>query len=305
MVENGEQEQNNQLKNEEATTSDLPAAQNQSTAPSAADTTKHVNNCENGNKASDTINAQAEKSQRKIYIKQKVSEYIKRCIFLAVGLVIMSFGVGLSIQASLGTSPISSVPTVLYYITNLSVGTTTIIFNTLIVVLQIILLRRKFRPVQLLQIPVCIVFGLLCDVALSCLGGVTPQEYWAQWLICIAGIVLVAVGVSFEVAANVITLAGEGLALSLCKLFPKIKFGYMKVMCDCSFVIIAAILSLVFLHKLQGVREGTIAAAIFVGLIAKQLNKITVPVANKLFTLGTKHKNVNASSVKESAKADN
>ena len=143
MVENGEQ--NNQLENEESTTADLHAAQNQSTEPSAADTTKHVSDCENGNEASDPINAQAEKSQRKIYIKQKVSEYIKRCIFLAVGLVIMSFGVGLSIQASLGTSPISSVPTVLYYITNLSVGTTTIIFNTLIVILQIILLRRKFR----------------------------------------------------------------------------------------------------------------------------------------------------------------
>ena len=43
MVENGEQ--NNQLENEESTTADLPVAQNQSTEPSAADTTKHLKNC--------------------------------------------------------------------------------------------------------------------------------------------------------------------------------------------------------------------------------------------------------------------
>ncbi|MCC8097112.1 MAG: hypothetical protein LIO44_00800 [Eubacterium sp.] len=36
-----------------------------------------------------------------------------------------------------------------------------------------------------------------------------------QWVFCIVGIVLVAVGVSFEVVANVVTLAGEGLVLAI------------------------------------------------------------------------------------------
>lgn len=213
-------------------------------------------------------------------LKKKVVEYTKRVILLCFGLIVMSFGVALSIRASLGTSPISSIPTVMHYITDLSVGTTTIIVNTLIVLLQIALLRKRFKLFNLLQIPVCIAFGLLCDFALFCIGDIVLSQYWAQWLVCIAGIVLVAVGVSFEVAANVVTLAGEGLALAMCELFPKVKFGYMKVICDSSLVVIAVILSLVFLRELQGVREGTVAAAVFVGLIAKQLNKITIPLAN-------------------------
>ncbi len=57
----------------------------------------------------------------------------------------------------------------------------------------------------------------------------------------------------------------------------------MKVICDCTFVIIATALSFIFLRELQGVREGTLAAAIFVGLIAKQLNKFIVPAADFLF----------------------
>ncbi len=219
-----------------------------------------------------------------LFTKANVVEYTFRTLLLCVGLFIMSLGVALSIQANLGTSPVSSVPTVLYYISGLSVGVTTMIVNTVIVLLQVVLLRRRFKVIQLLQIPVSIVFGLLCDLSLDhIVCGVVPAAYWQQWLVCAAGIVLVAAGVSLEVAANVVTLAGEGLALTMSKLFPKVKFGYMKVICDCSLMIIAVALSLIFLHGLEGVREGTVAAAVFVGLIAKLFNKATIPVANRLF----------------------
>ncbi len=172
---------------------------------------------------------QATQAARGQAVKEKVIEYCKRTLFLVVGLAIMSFGVALSIQASLGTSPISGIPYVLNLISGLSVGTTTIIVNVGIVALQVILLRRRFKLIGLLQIPVCIVFGLLTDVALVCIESVTLSAYWAQWLICLGGILLVAVGVSFEVAANVATLPGEGLVLTICTLLPKVRFGYMKV----------------------------------------------------------------------------
>ena len=90
----------------------------------------------------------------------------------------------------------------------------------------------------------------------------------------IIGILLVAVGVSFEVKAGVVVLAGEGVVLAVCKVLPKIKFGYMKVGFDVTLVVIACILSIVFTGRLQGVREGTVAAALLVGLIAKQLGKL-------------------------------
>lgn len=227
----------------------------------------------------------AAKKHKIVITNEIVAEYALRVLVLCVGLFIMSIGVGLSIKASLGTSPISSIPTVTHYISGLSVGTTTIIVNAIIVLVQILILRRRFQIFQLLQVAVATVFGLLCDAYLAFLESVEPVQYWAKWLICIAGIVLVAIGVSCEVAANVITLPGEGLSLSMCKVFPKVKFGYMKVICDSSLVIIAVALSLIFLKGLQGVREGTVAAAIFVGLIAKQLNKLTVPAANKLYSL--------------------
>ena len=54
-----------------------------------------------------------------------------RLALLLAGLAVMAFGVALSIKAELGTSPISSLPYVTAVISGLSVGTTTIIVNSL------------------------------------------------------------------------------------------------------------------------------------------------------------------------------
>lgn len=197
---------------------------------------------------------------------------IKRYLFLCVGLMIMAYGVAFSIKAGLGTSPISSAPYVISCFTPLSVGTITILMHCIFILLQILLLRKDYEPVQLMQLPVAIIFGYLTDFAIYTIQNLTCSSYLWQWLYCVIGIVLVAIGVSFEVVANVVTLAGEGLILAICKVFP-IKFGTMKIVFDLSLVGIAIALSLIFTQSIAGVREGTIAAAFFVGMISKKINK--------------------------------
>ena len=48
----------------------------------------------------------------------------------------------------------------------------------------------------------------------------------------------------------------------------------MKVGFDVTLVVIACILSIVFTGRLQGVREGTVAAALLVGTLARQFGKL-------------------------------
>lgn len=204
---------------------------------------------------------------------RRIDHPIKRLVLLCVGLSIMAFGVAFSIKAQLGTSPISSVPYVTSAISGLSVGTTTIIMNFMFVAIQIAILRKKYDWFQLLQLPAAIVFGVMIDVAEYIISPITLSNYFQQWLICAAGIVLVALGVSVEVAAKFVTTAGEGVVLAICQVAP-IKFGNMKVVFDVTIVCISVVLSLVFLGKLDGVREGTAAAAFFVGLLTKVFNKL-------------------------------
>lgn len=214
----------------------------------------------------------------------KHKQLLYRYLLLCVGLVIMAFGVAFSIQAELGTSPISSLPYVLSLLTPLSVGTATIAMHVTLILLQILLLRSRFQLVQLMQFPVALLFGYLTDFALWVIGNLHAESYLGSWILCLFGIVLVGIGVSFEVNAGVVTLAGEGMVLAVCQTFhfpfPKTKIGF-----DCTLVGISVILGLVFLGHLAGVREGTVAAAVCVGLVSKQMGKwIVGRVTARYFT---------------------
>lgn len=207
--------------------------------------------------------------------------FAARCALLLAGLAVIALGVALSIKAELGTSPISSVPYVSGLISGLSVGTTTIIVNSLFVLAQILMLRSQYDWYQLLQIPVAIVFGLMIDMFSLLMGDIVLSSYIQQWLFCAAGIIFVALGVSMEVTAELITTAGEGLVLAICQV-TSFKLGNVKVAVDVTLVILAAAASLLVLGELAGVREGTAAAAVLVGLLTKQFVKPLNHVKQKL-----------------------
>ena len=174
-------------------------------------------------------------------------------------------------------------PYALSQFTPLTVGTATIAMNAVFILIQILLLRRRYDPVQLLQLPVAIVFGYLTDFAVWLVSFLQPAAYWQQWLLCLVGIALVGIGVSCEVTAGVATMAGEGVVLAVCQVTP-VKFGTMKVTFDVTLVVIACTLSLLFLGHLAGVREGTVAAALLVGQVARRMNRALEPVDRRLLT---------------------
>lgn len=200
------------------------------------------------------------------------NHFIERCIILLIGLATMSLGIAFSIKAALGTSPISSVPYVASSISGLSVGATTIIINLIFILIQILLLRKKYDLFQLFQIPAFILFGLMIDFSAYLIKDITYTNYFHQWALCILGIILVGLGVSIEVMAKLVTTPGEGVVLAICKIF-SLKFGNTKMAFDIFLVAVSIVTVLSFLGHLEGVREGTIAGAVFVGLLAKQFSK--------------------------------
>lgn len=210
---------------------------------------------------------------------KKVSEqpsawvYTKRYLYLIVGLFIMSIGIVFAIHADLGTSPVSSPPYVVSLMTPLTVGNVTIIWHAILILCQILILRKNYKPIQLLQLVIAVILGYFTDWMNAAIGPyLVHTAYWQQWIFCLIGIAIVAVGVGFEVTADAVPLAGEGFILAVCSIKP-IKFSTMKIIFDVSVVIGSAALSLLVFHNLQGVREGSIAAALLVGVVVKQTVK--------------------------------
>ncbi len=205
---------------------------------------------------------------------------LQRTLAFIGGLFVMAIGVDLSVKASLGVSPISSVPYVYSLKFPLTLGQTTIIMNVIFVGLQILLLQKDYPWIQLVQIPVVFLFGWFIDIAMPLLSWIEPAHYASEMFYCLLGCVVLALGVFVEVKAKVTYLPGEGMAMALCQKFG-FEFGKTKIGVDSTLVAVGLISSLVFLGSVQGIREGTVLAAVLVGYLVRLFDRVFLPVGSE------------------------
>ena len=211
-------------------------------------------------------------------------EKVKRYLVFLVGLFVNSLGVSLITRADLGTSPISSIPYVLSLNFSVTLGEFTIAFSLLLIVLQLLILRKNFKPEHWLQIPISVAFGYFIDLTTAMLGDFRLTSYPAQFAFLLFGCVVLGVGVYLEVLPNVAMLPGESFVRAVCTTWKR-EFGASKIAFDVSMTVLAAVLSVV----LAGVREGTVVAALLVGFIARQLNKRLRDLPSRLFAAAPVH----------------
>ena len=200
------------------------------------------------------------------------TELIKRYIFLLVGLFVNGLGVSFITKAGLGTSPITSIPYTLSLGFTPTVGMFTLVFNIFLIILQVILLRRNFQLQNLLQLPIIALFSFFIDLTMSLLGFIQPETYLLKVISLVIGCLILGFGVFMEMVANVAMLPGEATVRAVSDVFST-DFGKTKIAFDSSMTVIAAILSFIMFKHLDGVREGTIVAAILVGFIARLFKK--------------------------------
>lgn len=197
---------------------------------------------------------------------------LKRYLLFLVGLFVNALGVSLVTKANLGTSPISSIPYVLSLNFPFTLGNFTIFFSIFLIVLQILILRKNFKLENILQIPVSVAFGYFIDLTMYLFFWVDPQNYLIKIVALLIGCAVLGFGVYLEVVADVVMLPGESFVRAIVQTW-NTNFGTTKIIFDTSMAVIAAVLSFVFAGKLNGVREGTIIAALLVGFIARLLGK--------------------------------
>lgn len=207
---------------------------------------------------------------------------LKRYVIFLIGLFVNSLGVSLITKASLGTSPISSIPYVLSLSFPFTLGNFTIFFSIFLILLQLLILRKNFKLEHVLQIPVSIIFGYFIDLTMLLFAWVNPQVYIMKIIYLLIGCLILGFGVYMEVLADVVMLPGESFVRAIVLTW-KTNFGTTKICFDVSMSVIAAILSFVFTGRLNGVREGTIIAALLVGFIARVVGKKLAFVKPMLF----------------------
>ncbi len=198
------------------------------------------------------------------------NETVKRYILLVISLFFSALGVAVTKYGELGVSPISSVANVLSYkFSSLSLGMWLIIWNCILIIGQVIILRKNFKIIQLLQVPVSFLFGYFTDFGSWLVSFIPADSYAARLVMVFLGVVILGFGISLSVIANVVMNSGEAFVKAISDVWHK-NFGNIKIAFDISCVAAAVMLSLLFFDfKIVGTREGTVISAVFTGMVVK------------------------------------
>lgn len=214
-------------------------------------------------------------------MKRSSQELFRRYAAFAVVLFIIAFGTSLSIRANLGSSPISCPPYVLSCIPGaLTMGQFTMCMHVFFILAQILLLRRQYQKIQLLQIVVSVVFGLYTDLTmwitsfLQIPDTVTPVlGYSLRFIELLIGGGILAYGISLEVHCDVLMLAGEGFPLAIAKVVKR-DFGRVKMCSDTGLVCVGIVFMFVFFGRWDWtmVGPGTLVSMFYVGYMVRRFS---------------------------------
>lgn len=205
--------------------------------------------------------------------KRTVRIYIGRIATLLFGLSVMALGIVFCIRADLGITPISCPPYVLSLGLPFTIGQFTVAMHLLLVIGQKILLRHKFKEIQWLQIILALVFGSFVDGCMWLTVNITPANYLMSLLILLAGNILLALGMLFEIRSQLILVPTDGFVKAVCSCTGH-HFAHIKIVFDVSLLLISVVCSIVLLGRIEGIREGTFISAFMVGYFLSAIRKI-------------------------------
>jgi len=216
--------------------------------------------------------------------KSTPMQYAVRILIYCCALFLMAVGVALSVNSNLGVSPVNSLPYVISQIIHVRMGTCVTVLFCSYILMQVMILGREFQIVNLLQIVFSTVFGYFVDFAKILVGGFVIPGYFGKLIMLAGSIVLIALGVMLYMDVELVPMPMEGLSSTIAKKLGK-PFPTMKTVVDCIVVFTGLVLSLAFLGKLDGIREGTIITAIVTGKIIALFRKWLSPMV-KLICFG-------------------
>lgn len=222
----------------------------------------------------------AEGTKESKNVKDRVVGFVWQHLWLLFSLYVMTLGVAVCVRSQLGSSVISVIPYVMEtagdegIVWNFTIGEYTYWMNALLVLGQILVLRRRFEPVQLFQLLVGFVFGSLIDLNMALttwlVGLSIPQQVLAQ----VAGCTILASGIALEVRCGSVTMPGEGFPVAISRV-SGVEFPKVKICVDVSLVVIGVSLCYLFFGAWQWniVGIGTLFAMVYVGFVVRLVGR--------------------------------
>lgn len=190
-----------------------------------------------------------------------------------LGMLLMAIGVNISVTAGLGVSPVNSFPYVVSLVIGVDTGTCVSALFVFLVLVQIIILRKEFPPIQLTQIIFSVIFGYFVDWTYPLISLLETDTYILRALLSGTSMVTLSFGLTVYLRAKLVPMPMEGLNLAIAGK-THIAFYKVKMTADVGFITASVLVSWFGLGGLVGIREGSIVAAYVVGRLVPVMKKL-------------------------------
>lgn len=208
--------------------------------------------------------------------KDQLASFVWQHFLLAISLFVMTFGVAMSVRSALGSSVISTIPFVMSIAghdgqgPSLTIGEYTYLMNAFFVALQIFMLRRRFKYVQLFQLIIGFAFGFFLDLNMAITSVFDDGNLFSRIAMQLIGCTVLGIGISMELRCGSVTMPGEGITVAFSQV-SGLPFAKSKIVIDSILVVSAVVLGYCFfgrwLWNVVGV--GTLFAMIYVGAFVR------------------------------------
>lgn len=194
---------------------------------------------------------------------------------LATTVIINSMGVLLMLKSGSGISAISSVPYAFSLVLpQLSLGTWTYIFQSLMI-LSLMVLRRRFVPEYLFSFVVGFLFGKAVDLHSAWIS-LLPVNLPLRFAYFTAGYIIISFGIAISNRCKLPIIPTDLFPRELSDIISK-PYSVIKITFDVVCLTITGSMTFFFLGKVMGLGIGTILAAFTTGkavaLIGNALDK--------------------------------
>lgn len=145
---------------------------------------------------------------------------LEQFIEMLLGVTGVALGLSFMMKSGLGQTALTAFLQCISLISGMKSGTLLMCFYLLCVLLQLLIQRKDFDKLQVLQLPVCWIQGIIINLTcydIAFLADIRPVSYPMQWVFLAVGIILVSFGVALTMAADLVKQPFEQLIVVISK----------------------------------------------------------------------------------------
>ncbi len=202
-------------------------------------------------------------------------------LFISINIVITGIGASLGIKAAVGVGAWDALSQSVSTVIGMKIGTFSMLLNISCVVVQLLMLGKKFKPISILQVFVAILLGNVVNFMLyDVYANLVINSYFLNLAIYVVSVLIIVVGVANIMAMNFISFPLEGACLVVSDRY-NLNFGKVRQWVDIIAIIIALVVAFVFKDNYT-VGVGTVIGMVMFGPLLDRIMNFVRPKLDKM-----------------------